>query len=321
MKLLHYKRNSGFRLGMLIDEYIFDLKKGWKIFTENEGLDNKNNKHFTDMVSFFNGGKEAFAAAKRAGAYAKKSIKNNNITPDVFIKSGRVKFGPPVLYPQKIICIGLNYRDHCKEQGVKSPKLPVIFSKFSTAVTGHNDNVVKPAQTKKLDYEAELAFVIGREGRWIRKKDWKKYVAGFTIMNDISARDIQFSDGQWIRGKSFDTFAPVGPCLVTTDEIKDPHNLHIQLSLNGEIMQDSNTSNLIFDIPYLVSFLSSVVTLKPGDIISTGTPPGVGVFREPPVLLKHNDEIEISIEKIGTLKNKVISESYYRKKRHSRFFK
>lgn len=313
MKLLHYKRNSGFRLGMLIGEYIFDLKKGWKILAENEGLDTKKNSFFTDMVSFFNGGKEAFAAAKKAGVFARKLIKNNNISSGVLIKSGHVEFGPPVLYPEKIICIGLNYRDHCKEQGVKAPKVPVIFSKFSSAVTGHNGNVVKPSQTKELDYEAELAFVIGREGRWIQKKDWRKYVAGFTIMNDISARDIQFSDGQWIRGKSFDTFAPLGPYLVTTDEIKDPHNLHIQLSLNGETMQDSNTSNLIFDIPYLVNFLSNVVTLKPGDIISTGTPPGVGVFREPPVLLKHNDEIEITIEKIGTLRNKVISESYYRK--------
>ncbi|MFC1558596.1 fumarylacetoacetate hydrolase family protein, partial [candidate division KSB1 bacterium] len=315
------KRNSGFRLGMLIDGYIFDLKKGWKILAENEGLDSKNNKHFTDMISFFNGGKEALTAAKKAGVFAGKLIKNNNLTSGVFIKSNQVVFGPPVLRPEKIICIGLNYRDHCKEGGVKAPKVPVIFSKFSTAVIGHNDYVVKPSQTKKLDYEAELAFVIGREGRWIQKKDWKKYVAGFTIMNDISARDIQFSDGQWIRGKSFDTFAPLGPYLVTTDEIKDPHNLHIQLSLNGETMQDSNTNNLIFDIPYLVSFLSSVVTLKPGDVISTGTPPGVGVFRDPPVLLKHNDEIEVTIEKIGTLKNRVVSESYYRKKRHNRLFK
>ena len=132
-------------------------------------------------------------------------------------------------------------------------------------------------------------------------------------MNDISARDIQFSDGQWVRGKTFDTFAPVGPCIVTTDEIKEPHNLNIRLTLNGELMQNSNTSNLIFNIPYLVSFLSNVVTLKPGDIVTTGTPPGVGAFRNPPVFLKHNDNVEIYIEKIGTLRNKIIDESFYKK--------
>jgi len=266
----------------------------------------------SDMVEFFKCGKKSFENAVEVEQFAKSLIRKKEYYS--FITSVKsAKIGPPVLNPGKIICIGLNYRDHCAEGGADIPKKPVIFSKFSTAITGQDDYVVKPSISKKVDYEAELAFVIGKEGRWINKRNWKKYVAGYTIMNDISARDIQFSDGQWVRGKTFDTFAPAGPCLVTVDEIKDPHKLKIRLTLNGKVMQNSNTSNLIFDIPYLVSYLSNVMTLKPGDIVTTGTPPGVGIFRKPPVLLKHNDKIEVYIEKIGKLRNKVISESYYRK--------
>lgn len=313
MKLLHYRKDSGYRLGLLRGEYIVDLKRGWREYAKKNGLNKEKACMFEDMISFFNDGRKASAGAEKVGRYADKLIKNNNIHKKFIMKQDGVEIGPPVLHPEKIICIGLNYRDHCEEGGKEIPKSPVVFAKFSTAITGHNGSVVKPPATKKLDFEAELAFVIGKEGRWIARKDWREYVAGFTIVNDISARDIQFSDGQWIRAKSFDTFAPVGPYLVTIDEIKNPHNLDISLTLNGKVMQDSNTKNLIFNVPYLVSFLSKVVTLKPGDIVSTGTPPGVGVFRNPPVLLKHNDVMEATIEKIGTLKNRVINEAYYRK--------
>jgi len=313
MKLLHYKKGSKYRLGCLVDNYVVDLSRGWREYIKIGGLDNNKGKIPSDMIEFFMAGRESLSNAKKVIRFVKGLIKKEEFHTDFIFNAGKVKFGPPVLNPGKIICIGLNYRDHCAEQGVKIPKVPIIFSKFSTAVIGHNDFVVKPSLTEKLDYEAELAFVIGKEGRWINKKDWLEYVAGYTIMNDISARDIQFSDGQWVRGKTFDTFAPIGPYIVTTDEIKDPHNLVIQLTLNGKIMQNSNTSNLIFGIPHLVSFLSNVMTLKPGDIVTTGTPPGVGIFRKPPVLLKHSDQIEIYIEKIGKLRNIVIDESFYKK--------
>ncbi|MFC1563002.1 fumarylacetoacetate hydrolase family protein, partial [candidate division KSB1 bacterium] len=293
--------------------YIIDLNWGSRHIIEAEGLENIREQIPSDMVEFFNAGRSAFEDAEKVEKYAKSLIRKKEFNHGFICSAEKVKIGTPVLNPGKIICIGLNYRDHCAEQGVDIPKSPVIFSKFSTAVTGHDDFVVKPSISKKVDYEAELAFVIRKEGRWINKRNWKKYVAGYTIMNDISARDLQFSDGQWIRGKTFDTFAPFGPYLVTTDEIEDPHKLKIRLILNGKIMQNSNTSNLIFDIPYLIAYISNVVTLKPGDIVTTGTPPGVGIFRKPPVLLKHNDEIEVYIEKIGKLRNKVISESYYKK--------
>ena len=312
MKLLHYKKGSKYRLGYLEGDYIVDLSWGWRHYIEYEGIENTGEDIPSDMVEYFRAGKNVFEKVEKVKKIAKKLIKKKELYHSFISPANKVKIGPPVLNPGKIICIGLNYRDHCAEQGVDIPKSPVIFSKFSTAIIGQDDFVVKPSISKKVDYEAELAFVIGKEGRWINKKNWQKYVAGFTIMNDISARDIQFSDGQWVRGKTFDTFAPTGPYLVTTDEIKNPHNLKISLTLNGKIMQNSNTSNLIFDIPYLVSYLSNVMTLKPGDIVTTGTPPGVGVFRNPPVLLKHNDKLEVYIDKIGRLRNKVINESYYR---------
>ncbi|OQX51966.1 MAG: hypothetical protein B5M53_09900 [Candidatus Cloacimonas sp. 4484_209] len=205
--------------------------------------------------------------------------------------------------PDKIICIGLNYKDHCEEQNRPFPEYPILFSKFNTAVVGPDDAVIKPAITQKLDYEGELAFIIGKEGRHIDEKDAMEYVAGYTIFNDISARDIQFADKQWLRGKTFNTFAPMGPYLVTKDEIDNPHNLYIKVKVNDSIMQDSNTSAMIHQIPYLVSFISQVVTLKPGDVVATGTPAGVGVFRKPPFFLKEKDTVSVEIEKLGILRN------------------
>lgn len=214
-----------------------------------------------------------------------------------------VKLTAPVSNPDKIICIGLNYKDHCEEQNRPFPEYPILFSKFNTAVVGPDDAVIKPAITQKLDYEGELAFIIGKEGRHIDEKDAMEYVAGYTIFNDISARDIQFADKQWLRGKTFNTFAPMGPYLVTKDEIDNPHNLYIKVKVNDSIMQDSNTSAMIHQIPYLVSFISQVVTLKPGDVVATGTPAGVGVFRKPPFFLKEKDTVSVEIEKLGILRN------------------
>jgi 2-keto-4-pentenoate hydratase/2-oxohepta-3-ene-1,7-dioic acid hydratase in catechol pathway len=219
-----------------------------------------------------------------------------------------VKFLPPVPDPRKIICLGLNYRDHAAESGAPIPKDPVLFSKYATALIGHDDAIVLPSVSHEVDYEAELVIVVGKGGRYIRQADAMAHVAGYTIGHDVSARDWQLKkDGkQWMVGKTFDTFAPVGPVLVTADEIPDPHQLPIKLRLNGKTMQDSNTSQMIFPVPAVLAYLSTVFTLEPGDLIFTGTPPGVGFARKPPVYLKDGDVVEVEIEKLGVLRNPVV---------------
>jgi len=211
----------------------------------------------------------------------------------------------PVPRPGKIICIGLNYRDHAKESGMAIPNSPVIFSKFSTCVIGHDQPIVIPPGSTETDYEAELAFVIGRRARNIKPEDAMDYVFGYTNFNDVSARDFQFADGQWQRGKSCDTFAPMGKFIATADEVADPQDLSIQLRLNGDTMQDSNTSQMVFGVAELVEFLSRYITLEPGDVVATGTPPGVGFARRPPVYLKDGDVVEVEIQGLGVLSNPV----------------
>lgn len=216
-----------------------------------------------------------------------------------------VKLQAPVPRPSKIICIGLNYLDHVKESGAEIPKSPLIFSKFDTCVAASEDAILLPVGSEQVDFEAELAVVIGRRAKNVRLEDAMDHVFGYTNFNDVSARDMQFADGQWQRGKSCDTFAPFGEYVATKDEIVDPHNLRIQFRLNGETMQDSNTNQLIFKVPELVEYLSRSITLEPGDIIATGTPPGVGFARTPPVFLKEGDICEVEIEGLGVLSNYV----------------
>jgi 2-keto-4-pentenoate hydratase/2-oxohepta-3-ene-1,7-dioic acid hydratase in catechol pathway len=219
-----------------------------------------------------------------------------------------VRFLAPVPDPKKIICLGLNYRDHAAESGAPIPKDPILFSKYATSLTGHEQPVVLPPVSEEVDYEAELVVVIGRGGKGIAEADAMKHVAGYSIGHDVSARDWQLKkDGkQWMVGKTFDTFAPVGPLLVTADEVPDPHRLGIRLRLNGATMQDGNTDQMIFNVPYTVSFLSRIFTLEPGDLIFTGTPPGVGFARKPPVFLKAGDVVEIEIDGLGLLRNPVV---------------
>jgi 2-keto-4-pentenoate hydratase/2-oxohepta-3-ene-1,7-dioic acid hydratase in catechol pathway len=211
----------------------------------------------------------------------------------------------PVPRPGKVICIGLNYRDHAAESKMPIPESPVIFSKFSTCVIAPGEPVVIPSTSQQVDYEAELAVVIGRRAKNVSASRAMDYVLGYTAFNDVSARDFQFKDGQWQRGKSCDTFAPMGQTIVTKDTITDPHKLSIKLVLNGQTMQDSNTDQLIFGVPELIEFLSQSITLEPGDVIATGTPPGVGFARNPPVFLKPGDQMEVLIEGIGGLGNPV----------------
>jgi 2-keto-4-pentenoate hydratase/2-oxohepta-3-ene-1,7-dioic acid hydratase in catechol pathway len=219
-----------------------------------------------------------------------------------------VHLGPPIPDPQKIICVGQNYRDHCLEQNAPIPKSPIIFTKFVTSLNGPRDNIVLPRVSEQIDYEIELAFVIGKGGKHISEERALEHVAGYMVFNDVTARDIQFGDKQWVRGKSCDTFAPCGPALVTRDEIADPQNLKLEMNLNGEVMQSSNTSQMIFGVAYLISFLSRTITWTPGDIVATGTPPGVGVFRKPPVFLKPGDKLVAAVETLGSLENACVAD-------------
>jgi 2-keto-4-pentenoate hydratase/2-oxohepta-3-ene-1,7-dioic acid hydratase in catechol pathway len=215
----------------------------------------------------------------------------------------------PVPRPGKIVCVGLNYRDHAEESGLAVPATPVIFSKFSTCVIAPGEPVVIPATSEKVDYEAELAVVIGRHAKDVSADRAYDYVLGYTAFNDVTARDFQFGDGQWQRGKSCDTFAPMGQTIVTADEIPDPHTLRITMKVNGAVMQDSNTNQLIFRVPELIAFISASITLEPGDIIATGTPAGVGFARKPPVFLKPGDKMDVEIERIGGLGNPIVAPS------------
>ncbi len=214
----------------------------------------------------------------------------------------------PIERPQKIICVGLNYRDHAEEQGGDLPERPLLFAKWPNTLIGPGDPIVLPSISTKVDYEAELGVVIGSRARGVSVENALEAVAGYICVNDVSGRDLQFSDGQWVRGKSLDTFCPVGPALVPVSEIPDPQALGIRAILNGEVMQDSTTANMVFGVAEIVAFITQAITLEPGDLIATGTPAGVGVFRDPQVLLKPGDEITIEIDGIGALTNPVVGE-------------
>lgn len=219
-----------------------------------------------------------------------------------------IRIASPIHRPSKIICLGKNYAEHAKEGGFENPETPLLFCKTPNALTGPHDPIILPRSSGQVDWEVELAVVIGKEGKRINKTDALDYVAGFTVMNDVSGRQAQFSDSQWFRGKSFDSFAPAGPFIVTPDEIDDVNNLRLTAAVDGEIMQDGNTRDMIFDIRDIIENISEDITLIPGDIISTGTPAGVGIFRDPPIVLKPGNMVECRIERIGSIINKVVEE-------------
>jgi 2,4-diketo-3-deoxy-L-fuconate hydrolase len=216
------------------------------------------------------------------------------------------RIGCPIHAPSKIICLGKNYAEHAKEGGFDKPDKPLIFCKTPNALNGPFDPIVLPKSSGQIDWEVELVIIIGKEGKRIPKSEAWGYIAGFTIMNDVSGREAQFSDSQWFRGKSFDGFAPIGPYIVTPDEIGDVNNLRLTAKVDDEIMQDGNTRDMIFDVCTIIEDISEDITLIPGDIISTGTPAGVGIFRDPPVVLKPGNVVECYIENIGAIVNKVI---------------
>ncbi len=252
---------------------------------------------YTDMLSVIAGGKTALDEVEKYAATA----------PGDELAS--VKLMAPLARPPKVICVGLSYRDHAIESNMEIPKVPTIFNKFSTSIVGPGDQVILPKHSEKPDYEAEFAVVIGKGGRYIPEDKWKEHVFGYTIVNDVSARDYQMATTQWLMGKTFDTFCPIGPWIVTADEIADPHALDIKMTINGEVLQNSNTRELIFNIPALMAYISGVCTLEPGDIISTGTPAGVGLGFKPPRWLKPGDNMVVTVQGIGELRNPVVAEA------------
>ena len=245
---------------------------------------------FPDVLSIVIGGTDALAtAAQHTGAR---------------LPLDAVRLLAP-LTPPRIFCVGLNYRDHAVESNMEIPKVPTVFLKLPSALTGHQSAIQLPGNSTQVDYEAEFAAVIGLGGHNIAKEDWQRHIFGYTILNDVSARDIQLATSQWSLGKSFDTFCPLGPAIVTKEEIADPHQLQVRLSIDGEVLQNSNTRELIFKLPDLLAYISSITPLLPGDIISTGTPAGVGLGRKPQRWLKSGETVTIDIDGLGTLVNPV----------------
>ncbi|MFZ0305974.1 MAG: fumarylacetoacetate hydrolase family protein [Terracidiphilus sp.] len=219
-----------------------------------------------------------------------------------------VRLHAPLANPPRLFAIGLNYREHATESGLTLPDYPVVFFKLQTSIVGPGDAIVLPTNSREPDYEAEMAFVIGKGGFRIQAAEWREHVYGYTIVNDVSARDIQRSTTQWSMSKSFPTFCPMGPAIVTADEIADPHNLAIGLSIDGEVLQRSRTDQLVFGVPALIEYLSSIAPLLPGDIVSTGTPSGVGMGRKPSRWLKNGDTVTVTVEGLGSLTNPVVAE-------------
>lgn len=286
MRLVTFEHEGTRRVGVRKDDVIIDLSKADASLP-------------TNMRDFLTAGDSALNAAKSAAEAGDHAIPVSN-----------VKICAPIHNPEKIICIGLNYADHAAESGMPIPEEPVVFSKYASSIIDPGDNIVAPSVSTQVDYEVELVVVIGKGGRNISEANALSHVAGYMVGHDVSARDYQLQKpaGQWMMGKTFDTFAPIGPDLVTADEVPNPGNLGIRCILNGETVQDSNTNQLIFNIEQLIAYLSHVFTLKPGDLIFTGTPPGVGMGRDPQVWLKAGDVVVCEVDGLGQLENPVVSD-------------
>lgn len=286
MKLATIQTASGPRICALVDGRYHDLNQA----------DPSLPSSLKNLLAMGSDGlaKASLAAKSATVTYDPAEVKHLAVIPD----------------PQKIICLGLNYRDHAIESGMEIPPEPVLFSKYPSALIGHGDTIKLPAVSSQVDYEAEMVIVVGQRAKHVSEANALNYVAGYAVGHDVSARDWQLNKPgkQWMAGKTFDTFAPVGPVLVTKDEVPDSSNLGIRLRLNGETMQDSNTKQLIFDVAYTIAYLSKIVTLEPGDLIFTGTPPGVGMARKPQVWLKPGDRVEVEIDGLGVLSNLVEAE-------------
>jgi 2-keto-4-pentenoate hydratase/2-oxohepta-3-ene-1,7-dioic acid hydratase in catechol pathway len=287
MRFVTFQHDRDARLGLLAGEEVIDL-----------------NSADPDLPSNMLGFLEASASALDRVAAVHQRWAEGQLAAETVVPLGGLSLLAPVPNPSKIVAVGANYWDHCRECNLDPPEKPILFAKFPTSVIGPGQTIEwDPALTDKVDYEAELAMVIGRRARAVPRAKAYDVVFGYTCGNDVSARDLQLGDGQWVRGKSLDTFCPLGPALVTRDEVPDPGKLAIACRVNGETFQDSTTAEMIFDIPTLIEFVTQAFTLLPGDVILTGTPHGTGGFREPNIFLRDGDTVEIEIEGLGVLRN------------------
>lgn len=304
MRFCSFSQGEIERFGLqLVDGQILDLPGAGKALRDKGKLSETGAELLSsrDLKSWLCAGRVAITVAQEIGRAVSATPADAG---ESIFQPDEIRFQPPITNPGKLIGIGLNYKDHAEEQKVPAPESPLVFAKFSNTLAGPEDEIKLPAASQQVDPEAELCVVMLEGGSQLSEEQAQKMI-GYMVGNDVSARDLQFSDGQWVRGKSCDTFAPCGPFLVTEDEVGDPHQLDIELRLNGNVQQSSNTRNLIFDCYFLVSYISKTMTLETGDIIFTGTPAGVGVFRDPPVFLQSGDVVEVTIEKLGTLRNTV----------------
>ena len=294
MKLVSYGEKRRERAGLVYGDKILDLSRAWEAIEKGQMP--------SSMVEVLHGPWRE--QLELISENAEELLRQDNVVFDI----SEVRLGAPVPMPSKVVCLGLNYRDHADESGQPYPELPILFSKASSAIIGPRDDVVIPKESSQIDWEVELAVVVGKEGRRIPESEAFEHLAGYTVFNDVSARDIQMSGKQWHRGKSFDTFGPMGPWIVTLDEIDDPLSLEVRCLINGVERQHSNTSYHVFNVPRIVAFISAGMTLFPGDVIATGTPGGVGFAMKPPVFLQPGDEMVTEIEAVGQLRNKIVSE-------------
>jgi acylpyruvate hydrolase len=300
LKIVTYRRDTEKRLGLLLDQTVYDIE-ACASFLGTEPFP-------SDLLELLISGK-AESLADLHGNVGRSIAGDTEMPLRCWAALEEIRLCAPVSRPGKIICLGRNYRNHAEEQGAEIPEAPLLFSKASTAVIDPGEPIVIPSGSTRVDYEGELAFVIGKRARNLDEAEAGEAIFGYCCLNDVTEREAQFKEKQWFRAKSMDSFAPIGPCIVTGDEIGDPLGLRITTKVNSRTMQSDSTENLIFTPSYIVSFVSSTMTLEPGDIVSTGTPGGVGVFREPQVFLKDGDVVEITIDKIGTLVNPVVRQS------------
>ncbi|WP_276352171.1 fumarylacetoacetate hydrolase family protein [Cohnella caldifontis] len=310
MKLVTFTREGRTRIGRLEGSRITDLNYAVQLWLKSQGKYRYREIAEAyvppEMVGFLQGGRESMDMAERACAYVEENPAAASAADwKLSLQLGEVKLEAPVTTPNKIVCVGHNYREHIREMGREIPQFPVIFAKYANTIIGPQDDIPYPSVTNQLDYEAEFAFVIGKRASKVSKADALDYVAGYTIVNDVTSRDLQRRTIQWLQGKTVDGSAPMGPYLVTKDEIEDPYRLNVELRVNGELRQKTNTANFVFNVHDLVEFLSGFMTLEPGDVVCTGTPGGVGVAMDPPVFLQDGDVVRIDIDRLGTLENRV----------------
>jgi 2-keto-4-pentenoate hydratase/2-oxohepta-3-ene-1,7-dioic acid hydratase in catechol pathway len=304
MKLAQYKTSSDEPCaGVLVGEQLVDIRA---LASRAKALGHQVAPSLVDVQSTLAIIAQGSAALTQLETFITDPEILTSLQQDAVRSPAAVTFLPAV-NAGKILAIGRNYVDHAIEQGKKPPEAPLLFNKLPNSLSAHESPIVLSPISEKVDYEAELAVIIGRRAKAVAEDEALNYVFGYAPINDVSARDLQFGDGQWTRGKGLDSFAPLGPYITTIDQVPDVHDLKIEGRLNGQVMQSSNTGKMIFKVPYLISYLSAGITLEPGDVIATGTPEGVGIFREPPILLKPGDVFEVSIEKLGTLRNTVVA--------------